>query len=78
MFALKLPIYSRWTDSLAGARNLQSFLPSCAIREAVRHHDDTRAATYCAHLQQVDIDLFDTTYVNFTHRYELCQRGASG
>lgn len=55
--------------------NLQSFLPSFAIIEEASHHDDTRAPALCAHLQEGEIALFDKAYVNFTHLYDLCQRG---
>jgi len=55
--------------------NLQSFLPSFAIIEEASHHDSTRAPTLCAHLQEGEIALFDKAYVNFTHLYNLCQRG---
>lgn len=55
--------------------NLQSFLPAFAIVEEASHHDDTRAPALCAHLQEDEIALFDKAYVNFTHLYNLCQRG---
>jgi len=55
--------------------NLQSFLPSCAIIEEASHHDSTRAPALCSHLQDGEIALFDKAYVNFTHLYNLCQRG---
>lgn len=55
--------------------NLQSFLPSVAIVEEARHHDDTRMIALCAGLQAGEIAVFDKAYVNFAHLYELDQRG---
>jgi len=55
--------------------NLQSFLPEFAIIEEASHHDDTRAPALCAALQEGEIALFDKAYINFTHLYNLDQRG---
>ncbi len=55
--------------------NLQSFLPGFTIIEEANHHDDTRAPALCANLQEGEIALFDKAYINFTHLYNLAQRG---
>lgn len=46
--------------------DLQSFLPSFALIDTARHHDNKRAG---------EIVLFDKAYVDFSHLLDLLQRG---
>ena len=55
--------------------NLQTFLPSVAVVEEASHHDNSRAHILCAGLQDGEIALFDKAYIDFSHLYELDQRG---
>lgn len=64
-------------DKLHLRLSLQSFMPGFALNEEARHHDDTRAAVLCAGLQEGEIALFDKAYANFTHLFDLTDRGVS-
>ena len=55
--------------------NLQNFLPTFAIVDVASHHDDSRASELCAGLQSGEIVVFDKAYVNFSHLWDLAQRG---
>ena len=54
--------------------DLQSFLPSFAIIDTAKHHDNKRAREVCAGLRPGEIVLFDKAYVDFAHLYDLMCR----
>lgn len=54
---------------------LQSFLPSFAIVDTAKHHDNKRAREVCAGLKPGEIVLFDKAYVDFSHLCDLLKRG---
>jgi hypothetical protein len=51
--------------------DLQSFLPSFAIIDTAKHHDNKRAREVCAGLRAGEIVLFDKAYVDFSHLLDL-------
>ena len=55
--------------------DLQSFLPSFAIIDTAKHHDNKRAREVCAGLRTGEIVLFDKAYVDFSHLLDLLRRG---
>jgi hypothetical protein len=55
--------------------DLQSFLPSFAIVDTAKHHDNKRAREVCAGLKPGEIVLFDKAYVDFGHLFDLLKRG---
>jgi Transposase DDE domain/Domain of unknown function (DUF4372) len=55
--------------------DLQSFLPSFAIIDTAKHHDNKRAREVCAGLRAGEIVLFDKAYVDFSHLFDLLNRG---
>jgi hypothetical protein len=55
--------------------NLQCFLPSFAIIDTAKHHDNKRAREVCAGLRAGEIVLFDKAYVDFAHLFDLLRRG---
>jgi hypothetical protein len=55
--------------------DLHSFLPSCAIVDTAKHHDNSRAREVCAGLQSGEVVVFDKAYVDFEHLNELDARG---
>jgi hypothetical protein len=55
--------------------DLQSFLPRFAILDTARDADAKRAREVCAGLQAGEIVIFDKAYVDFSHLFELFQRG---
>lgn len=55
--------------------NLQTFLPTIAVVEEASHHDNTRARILCAPLREGEIVLFDKAYIDFSHLFELNERG---
>lgn len=57
--------------------NLQSFLPSFAIVDTAKDHDNRRAREVCAGIKEGEIVLFDKAYVDFEHLSDLDQRGVS-
>ncbi len=56
--------------------DLQSFLPRFAIIDTARHDDNKRAREMCAGIREGEIALFDKAYLDFSHLYELHERGA--
>ena len=55
--------------------NLQCFLPSFAIIDTAKHHDNKRAREVCAGLRAGEIVLLDKAYVDFAHLFDLRRRG---
>lgn len=55
--------------------DLQSFLPSFALIDTAKHHDNKRAREVCAGLRAGEIVLFDKAYVDFGHLFDLLKRG---
>lgn len=55
--------------------DLHSFLPRFAIIDTARHHDSKRARELCAGIRAGEIVLFDKAYVDFSHLWDLLQRG---
>ncbi len=55
--------------------NLQSFLPKCAVIDTAKFHDTSKARDVCAGLEDGEITIFDKAYINFSHLYELTERG---
>jgi hypothetical protein len=55
--------------------HLQSFLPSFALIDTAKHHDNKRAREVCAGLRAGEIVLFDKAYVDFSHLFDLLRRG---
>ena len=55
--------------------DLQSLLPSFAIIDTAKHHDNKRAREVCAGLRAGEIVLFDKAYVDFSHLLDLLRRG---
>jgi len=54
--------------------NLQTFLPSFAIIDTAKHHDNKRAQEVCAGIQAGEIVVFDKAYVDFEHLHHLDKR----
>ena len=55
--------------------NLQCFLPSFAIVDAVAYNDNKRARELCAGLEAGEIVVFDKAYVDFEHLLDMSLRG---
>lgn len=55
--------------------NLQSFLPQCAVIDTAKFHDASKARDVCAGLEDGEITIFDKAYIDFSHLYELTERG---
>ncbi len=55
--------------------DLQSFLPRFAIVDTARHADAKRAREVRAGLKAGEIVIFDKACADFSHRFELLQRG---
>jgi hypothetical protein len=55
--------------------DLHSFLPSFAIVDTAKQHDNLRARELCAGLQSGEVVIFDKAYVDFEHLEELEARG---
>ncbi|MCX6894063.1 MAG: IS4 family transposase [Verrucomicrobia bacterium] len=55
--------------------DLHTFLPSFAIVDTAREHDNKRAREVCAGLQPGEIVVFDKAYVEFAHLFDLGLRG---
>jgi hypothetical protein len=55
--------------------DLQSFLPRFAVVDIAAQHDNKRAREVCAGIQAGEIVVFDKAYVDFSHLYDLQQRG---
>jgi IS4 transposase len=54
---------------------VNGFLPTFAIVDVAKEHDNKRARELCAGLQDGEIALFDKAYVDFQHLWDLCRRG---
>ena len=54
---------------------LQSFLPSMVLIDTARPHDNKYARELCAAVRPGEVVLFDKAYIDFTHLYDLAQRG---
>ena len=55
--------------------DLESFLPLFAIIKEASTHDASEARRLCSGIQPGEISIFDKAYVDFSHLYELDQRG---
>ena len=55
--------------------NLQCLLPSFALIDTAKHHDNKRAREFCAGLRAGESVLFDKAYVAFAHHFDLLRRG---
>jgi hypothetical protein len=55
--------------------DLHSFLPSFAIVDTAKQHDNKRAREVCANIAAGEIVVFDKAYVDFEHLFDLDQRG---
>ena len=55
--------------------NLQSFLPKCAVIDTAKFHDTSKARDVCAGLEDGEITIFDKAYIDFSHLFELTERG---
>lgn len=54
---------------------INSFLPTFAIVDTAKEHDNTRARELCAALLPGEIVVFDKAYVDFLHLWDMCRRG---
>jgi hypothetical protein len=54
---------------------INGFLPSFAVVDVAKEHDNKRAREVCAGLEDGEIVLFDKAYVDFFHLWDLCCRG---
>jgi len=54
--------------------DLHSFLPSFAIVDTAKQHDNKRAREVCANIAAGEIVVFDKAYVDFEHLSDLNQR----
>lgn len=55
--------------------DLQSFLPSFAVVDSAKGHDNTKAHELCAGLQAGEIVVFDMAYIDYAHLRTLVERG---
>jgi hypothetical protein len=55
--------------------DLHSFLPSFAIVDTAKQHDNKRAREVCANIAAGEIVVFDKAYVDFEHLFDLNHRG---
>jgi len=55
--------------------NLHSFLPTFAIVDTAKQHDNKRAREVCANVECGEIVVFDKAYVDFDHLSDLHARG---
>ena len=55
--------------------SLHSFLPSFAIVDTAKHHDNKRARELCAGLASGEVVVFDKAYIDFNHLADLDARG---
>lgn len=51
--------------------DLHSFLPSFAIVDTAKQHDNKRVREVCANIAPSEIVLFDKAYVDFEHLFDL-------
>jgi hypothetical protein len=54
--------------------DLQSFLPSFAVVDSAKGHDNTKAHELCAGLKAGEIVVFDMAYIDYAHLWGLDQR----
>jgi hypothetical protein len=54
---------------------VNGFLPTFALVDVAKEHDNKRARELCAGLEAGEIALFDKAYVDFAHLWDLCRRG---
>ena len=55
--------------------NLENFLPSFAVVDSAKGHDNTKAHELCAGLKAGEIVVFDMAYIDYTHLFLLSERG---
>lgn len=55
--------------------DLHSFLPRFAIIDTARENDAKRSRELCAAIRAGEIVVFDKAYLDFTHLFDLLQRG---
>jgi hypothetical protein len=55
--------------------DLQSFLPAFAVVDSAKGHDNTQAHALCASLKEGEIAVFDMAYIDYTHLFNLTERG---
>jgi hypothetical protein len=55
--------------------DLQTFLPSFVIIDTAKHNDASRARELCAGVKKGEIVIFDKAYNDFSHLYDLDDRG---
>ena len=55
--------------------DLQTFLPSFAVVDSAKGHDNTKAHELCAGLQPGEIVVFDMAYIEYAHLHRLDERG---
>jgi hypothetical protein len=55
--------------------DLHSFLPRFAIIDTARENDVKRSRELCASIRSGEIVVFDKAYLDFTHLFDLLQRG---
>lgn len=55
--------------------DLHSFLPRFAIIDTARENDAKRSRELCAGIRPGEIVIFDKAYLDFTHLFDLFQRG---
>ena len=54
--------------------DLQSFLPSFAIVDSAKGHDNTKARELCVRLKSGEIVIFDLAYIDYAHLWGLTLR----
>jgi hypothetical protein len=54
--------------------NLQGFLPTFAVVDSAKGHDNTKARILCAGIQSGEIAVFDMAYIDYEHLFELTGR----
>ncbi len=54
--------------------NLETFLPSFAIVDSAKGHDNKKAYELCYGLQSGEIVVFDMAYIDYTHLLQLTER----
>jgi hypothetical protein len=72
--------WARHKRRKAGAKthmrlDLQSFLPRFAIVDTARPNDNKCAREMCADIRAGEIVIFDKAYLDFSHLFDLSQRG---
>ncbi len=55
--------------------NLESFLPSYAVVDSAKGHDNKKAYSLCSHLKDGEIVVFDMAYIDYPHLLTLSERG---